>query len=76
MTTTDLQKLADLHFECYQAALGLKLFSEANVLTEKRRLELKDQYLSAHREVIKITNEHGAEGFGNLETITRSEIAA
>ena len=82
MNTQDLQKLADLHFEAYDAMINLKLYREWKGVPKKMIEEKIDKYISAQREITKIINKYGTElfsepgtGIAELETIVNSEAA-
>jgi hypothetical protein len=76
MTLYDMQRLADLHYECYNVALGLSLIQKGWPTTRELIEREKERYENAQREIVKITNKYGSEGFGELEGITNTGLVA
>jgi hypothetical protein len=77
MTLYDIQKLADLHYECYDAALTLRLHKERLALVTPKEIQVQiEKYVSAQREIIKIINKYGTDGFVELGEINKGLVAA
>lgn len=60
MTLFDMQTLADLHYECYDAMLTLRLHREglAKITRDMYEKEV-ERYVAAQRRIVAITNKYG-----------------